>query len=294
MAFVHSLVISDGQHRKRAIEKGNDKSSGLFSLLTYFLGSNDNAVILPVEDGKKEGMLRQLQDDARNIPGGNFLGAYIQSGRIMLVETSLFHQKGQDNADPEWVLKKWIEVAKGLRRKPTSKNVIIISDQPMVMKKVLRNNLHRLIEYESRVSEFGRLHQATIRKLGLREAVCCYNKQTIDKMEPMHLITLMRCHDSMVDLSQPERHALWHPIRIQNVISRGITNVLGRDSDRLIFHTLKVVYGIDREKVVSDPDVFEARLTKILGSFARVVIDSIASELRRDIYTFGEWDTVAC
>jgi hypothetical protein len=58
---------------------------------------------------------------------------------------------------------------------------------------------------------------------------------------------------------------------------------MGNGSDKLIFRTLKLVYGIDGSKIIRNPELFEEKLIKILGDAKVLVIDSVKGEISDNI-----------
>ncbi len=59
---------------------------------------------------------------------------------------------------------------------------------------------------------------------------------------------------------------------------------MGAGSDKLVFHTLKAMYNLDDDQIISNPRLFEEKLGKVLGKSAKTVINSIANELRKEIF----------
>lgn len=60
-------------------------------------------------------------------------------------------------------------------------------------------------------------------------------------------------------------------------IRAAIDQSLGKETSDLIFKTLKLVYKIDEEVIVSNPELFEEKIRKMLGdSAAEAVIKAIS------------------
>ena len=111
------------------------------------------------------------------------------------------------------------------------------------------------------------------------EVVCCYRTPKISNLPPRHIISLLNAHACTIHTDQ-WIHSPWTPERIMDLVKKGIDDILGNSSGRLIARTIQTVYGLDEEELIADPATFEEKLRKLLGeTVANKVIRSISSNL---------------
>ena len=81
--------------------------------------------------------------------------------------------------------------------------------------------------------------------------------------------------------------------QIIHLISKGIDKKLGEGSATLLFQTMKTVYKLNQDIVVSKPVVFEDKLKRLLGNNddANSVIYSIFEEIIKEVAYSRKKDT---
>jgi hypothetical protein len=69
---------------------------------------------------------------------------------------------------------------------------------------------------------------------------------------------------------------------ITKSIKSGIDKMLGNNTSDLILKTLKLVYHIDEEDIIRQPDLFADKLVKVVGkSAADPILSSILDEIKQ-------------
>lgn len=133
------------------------------------------------------------------------------------------------------------------------------------------NNLNdQLVECEKSIGEHLE---------GPVEVVCCYRTPIFNNLASRHIISLLNAHACTIHTDQ-WIHSPWTPERIIGLVKKGIDDILGSNSGRLITRTMQTVYGLDEEALITDPTTFEEKLRKLLGkTVANKVIRSISSNL---------------
>ncbi|MDQ3967715.1 MAG: hypothetical protein M3275_04880 [Thermoproteota archaeon] len=72
--------------------------------------------------------------------------------------------------------------------------------------------------------------------------------------------------------------------RTIDLIEEGLAEAVGKETSALVLKTLKLIYKIDRDKIVSDPETFEEKIRKMLGKEAAApVLRMIAERIKSEI-----------
>jgi hypothetical protein len=280
MPFVHSLAIFGSNHPRIVKAKAYVKSDGLFALLRYYLAKG-NAVILVVDDKATNGTVSDLQRQGEKVRSKlDFPEHYIESGRLVILQVSFLKLNAKQNFEPELYFQRFREVMEKTKRINRSRSIAIIGNSSLMRSKVFSRRLDKQLAFERHIANYKQ--DDLIDKLRLSEVVCCYNRRAIEKMPFEVLIKMINCHDSIIKGANPKEQTKLDADRIINCIAKGINQIMGPDSDKLVFRTLKVLYGISQREIVSNPELFESKLTKILASSSKVILNSIAIELRKE------------
>jgi hypothetical protein len=56
------------------------------------------------------------------------------------------------------------------------------------------------------------------------------------------------------------------------VIRARLEEILGKETSHLVFKTLKVVYKIDEEMLIINPDLFREKIRMMLGPYAGEIV----------------------
>jgi hypothetical protein len=306
LSFSHSLIVFPSTHKIRTKGHKEDIDPELVLLLRHYLREKQNAVILLVEDAKVNGIMKKLQRNEtiernRMVNGASddndnytreldFAEECLESEKLTFVKISSFSDEANtanySQVDPYKLIENWSNViGKIKKKKGITRNIIVISDVSQILTRVLGNDLDKLLKYEESLGGYAKQQKNnTIHQIRLAQAICCHNRTTIKSMPIRYLISLLNCHDSMLDSTNPEERTKWDSYRILSLIGRGIAHAMGEGSDKLIFQTLKMIYGLDEFKIVSNPSLFEEKLAKVLGDSKMAVLDSIAREVRQEVY----------
>jgi hypothetical protein len=115
------------------------------------------------------------------------------------------------------------------------------------------------------------------------EAICVYKKRFLEAQTLNELMKLLTYHTRVVHYQEMSRKAL-DGYKIIESIRRGFEEILGEGSSRLLFATLKLIYKIDENRIISDPDVFFEKLNKMIGrNAARIVNPSISQHIISEV-----------
>lgn len=119
------------------------------------------------------------------------------------------------------------------------------------------------------------------------EVVCLHRPSFLRKMSLSGLIRLFHAHRGFIDadgqVERSEALDLTEPIRI------GMDRALNNKPDSnlhfsdLVFKTLKLVYHMDEQFMITHPEIFENSLCKMFGNSANMILGSIRNEIIKEM-----------
>jgi hypothetical protein len=192
---------------------------------------------------------------------------YIDAGALRIIDSREIYST-QTVDDTSAVTRKWISVIKKVRRNKFKKIAIIASGT------IAFTNQRNLIACEHAVMEIAK-------NLETVQIICCYLKKSLDNMQFAQLASITNAHDCNV-ISAPSGigSRRMSASIIFEAIMEGIEDILGKGSGRLIIQTMKAVYKINEEAIISNPPLFQQKLQKVLGNTSEIVLDSINNKIK--------------
>ena len=210
--------------------------------------------------------------------------SYIESGALTIADIRSVYSPKATNLDGKAMLGRWLDLVEQVRRKNRFDRVVIISGGTTAFSDSSR--LESLLAYEDGIR---RTVAASMRKRPL-QIICCYLAASIARMTPKHLFSIINSHQCTMgsDWSYKE----WRPGDAIALIGSGLDRALGAGSATLIFQTLKLIYKIDRDQIISRPQLLEDTLRKVVGEKAAdVALKSISDETKKMIQSGGTTTT---
>jgi len=108
--------------------------------------------------------------------------------------------------------------------------------------------------------------------------ICWYKEEWLNSLSLASLIKVLVTHNYV--LHSDWKNKAWTENEILNLISKGIDKSLGEGSATLLFQTMRTIYKLNQDVVISRPVVFEATLKRLVGNDQQVsVMDSISKEI---------------
>jgi hypothetical protein len=211
--------------------------------------------------------------------------SYIESGALTIADIRSVCSPKATNLDGKAMLGKWLDLVGQVRRKNRFDRVVIISSGTMAFSDPSR--LESLLAYEDGIR---RTIAVSMRKRLLLQIICCYPAASIARMTPKNLFSIINSHQCTMgsDWSYKE----WRPGDAIALIGSGLDRALGAGSATLIFQTLKLIYRIDRDQIISSPQLLEDTLRKVVGEKAAdVALKSISDETKKMIQSGGTTTT---
>jgi hypothetical protein len=206
---------------------------------------------------------------------------YIEKGALTIIDANSFYSPSETRFDWELLVAQWQKVISSVSKKGKFKKVMVMG-MPHAAFFDSRENQQKLIEYEEQVAK----HYD-----GGVQVFCCYTKELIDKLPLGYLLRLLAAHQDTAISSNDDNNNQGRFGRNNQNISRtidlieeGLAEALGKETCALILKTLKLIYKIDRNKIVWDPENFEEKIRRMIGKeTADPVMRIIAERIKTEI-----------
>lgn len=206
---------------------------------------------------------------------------YIEKGALTLIDANSFYSPSETRFDWELLVAQWQKVISSVSKRGKFKRVMVMG-MPHAAFFDSRENQQKLIEYEEQVAK----HYD-----GGVQVFCCYTKELIDKLPLGYLLRLLAAHQNTAISSNDNnnqgsfgRNNHQNIPRTIDLIEEGLTEALGKETCALVMKTLKLIYKIDRNKIVGDPEKFEEKIRRMIGeetadSVMRIIAERIKAEI---------------
>ena len=212
--------------------------------------------------------------------------SYIKSGALTIADIRSVYSLKATNLDSKAMFGRWLDLVEQVQRKNRFDRIVIISGGTMAFSDSSR--LESLLAYEDGIRRI--VAAVNMRKRLLLQIICCYPAASIARMTPKHLFSIINSHQCTMgsDWSYKE----WRPGDAIALIGSGLDRALGAGSATLIFRTLKLIYKIDNDQIISTPQLLEDTLRKVVGEKAAdVTLKSISDETKKMIQSGGTTTT---
>lgn len=200
---------------------------------------------------------------------------YITSGALTILSMDEFYSPSKTQPpDINKMLGLWHSHILKAQKRSKHRGVIAIGN-PSTLLELDNKHWIKLAEYERAIGK------ELARPV---EAICWYsNAKVVAKLSFSNLVTIINYHHSTIHDGWSYRE--WHPYDIVAQVEDGMDRMLGEGTTRLIFKTLKLVYKIDPERtIIFQPEAFEEKLTKIMGSsVSQLLFEVLADALRKEM-----------
>lgn len=255
----HSLIILDARVKddfNAICCKINDSISSGYAVL-YAIEGNTIAVLKKM---KRIGIIEDIED-------------HIQNGDLNLMDTATIYadaidRSGQVSVSTE-LLKKWKNMINRIKQHGTRKGILVIAGGNLVFAKM--KDFEQLMFYERGMKQ-------TLRHRRRLEIICYYSEDTVDKIPIRYFIPIIKSHSHLMDRDFVK--AKLDDYRVLHYAEKGIDDVLGENSGKLFFRTLKLIYGIDQDRIIQHPELLEEKLQKMFGRSSDRILQSIMDKLK--------------
>ena len=204
---------------------------------------------------------------------------YIEKGALTIIDADSFYSPSETRFDWEILVAQWQKVISSVAKKGKFKRIMVMG-MPHAAFFDSRENQQKLIEYEEQVAKH---YDGTL------QVFCCYTKELVDKLPLGYLLRLLAAHQDNAIRSKGDNQRSFgtnyqNVQKIIDLIEEGLTEGVGEETCALVFKTLKLIYKMDRHKIVSDPEAFEEKIRRILGKEAAdPILKMIAEKIKADV-----------
>lgn len=192
---------------------------------------------------------------------------YIESGALTIINADSFYSPSGTKLDYNVLLPQWQKVVSSISKKGKFKGIMAMG-MPHPAFFDGKENQQKLVEYEEQVAKH---YDNKI------QIFCCYTEELVAKLPLSHLVRLLAAHQDIAGSNQEAR-------KIIDLIEEGLAKALGSETSTLVLRTLKLVYKIDRDCIISNPELFEEKIKRMFGeetagSVLRIIADSINDKI---------------
>jgi len=259
----HSIILSDRRPTYTIYEKiWNYLSNG--RAVVYAAEPNPSHVIQ-----KMSKMGGQYSASSKDVQ----LEDYVATGALTVVDKDEVYST-TNQFDIDKLLRSWHSLILKAKGKPTTHKRVVAIGAPSSF--LQTSNIEKLFEYEGRIISSEKIPKTI-------ETICWYNDPKLfAKLRYSQLLMILNDHDASIHRGWWYRR--WYSDNIIAFVCDGIDNALGEGASKLIFKTLMMVYNLDKETVVSQPELFEEKVTKIIGKrTAELAFEIIADTIRKEM-----------
>ena len=191
----------------------------------------------------------------------------IEKGRLWIVD---FRETCYERNifQPSKFQEKWTGIFTTARKNKGFKGMVVISDGVNSFSSIAEN---KLVTYEETILK-------VITELGSIQVTCCYLPEALKRFEFTTLMSLVAAHQCAIASKMDHREI--SDLVILEAIYAGVEKVLGMGSAKLVFQTMKMVYRLDEKAIISNPNIFEEKLRKVLGHVSESVLKSVSEQVR--------------
>lgn len=254
--------MSENTHSFCIVEESDDSRSTFIIETVSRAISDGHAVILASELDPRQTieMLEKKGFDATQ---------YIDRGVLTVLDNASAYSIADTQLDAGKLLYRWIALISDIKEKSGCQGIVVIGTPKLFID---TNNVDKLMIYERQIG----------RRLNMPlEAVCCYDAVAFSKLGFTNMIRFLNYHEYTI--YQGGVYLQWQPSIILRIIDRAIDDALGPGTSRLLLKTLKLIYNVDSDSIVSQPELFEDILRKIFCKTASVVLDKIQKEITKEL-----------
>jgi hypothetical protein len=204
---------------------------------------------------------------------------YIEKGALTIIDADSFYSPSETRFDHNILLAQWQKIVSSVSKKGKFRGVMVMG-MPHAAFFDSRENQQKLIEYEEQVAKH---YDGSI------QVFCCYTKELVDKLPLGYLLRLLAAHQDNAIRSNSDNQGSFdtnnqNVQKMIDLIEEGLTEGVGKETCALVFKTLKLIYKIDRDKIVLDPEAFEEKIRRILGKEAAdPILKMIAEKIKADM-----------
>ena len=257
--MLHSVLLDKNAH-SFCIVAESDNSRNLFLGDIVNQGLEDGSAVVLATDLSSNEIMELLQNkglDARR---------YIDSGRLTILDKDSVYSIAETGLEAERLLSRWASFVSDVKKKSGCDSILVIGTGKVFFES---NNVAKLIEYERHIGK-------TVGGIPI-DAICYFDADSFCKLGFADTIQFLNYHEYTV--YQGGVYVQWQPHMMLEIINKAFDSVLGQGASVILLKTLKLIYGLDEDTLVSRPELCEEKLKKMLGEAADITLRKIQREM---------------
>ena len=258
MRCLHSIFV---QKSAKGIYDVMEKYLDEGFVVVYGVSSEDRVM-------RKEKFADEVYLELKESAAIQDLDSRIEKGRLKIIDIRETCSEGND-FQPTKFLQKWNEIFRSVKKGRNFKGLVVVSESANLLPDIMAED--KLVTYEETILNL-------VTELGSIQVICCFLPEALKGFKFTTLMSLAAAHQCAMDNNDDHREI--SDIVLLEAMRLGIENVLGRGSAKLVFQTMKMVYRIDEKAIISNPNVFEEKLRKVLGHASESVLKSVSEQVR--------------
>ena len=238
----------------------SDNSRNLFLGDIINQGIADGSAVVLATDLTNNEIIELLKNrglDARH---------YIDSGLLTVLDKDSVYSIAETGLKAERLLSRWFSFISDVKKKSGCNSILAIGTGKVFFES---NNLEKLIEYERRIGK-------TVGGIPI-DAICYFDADSFCKLGIANTIKFLNYHEYTI--YQGGIYIQWHPLMVLEIINKAIDRVLGPGVSTILLKTLKLIYGLDDDTLLSQPELFEEKLQKMFGKSDKIILSKIQKEM---------------
>ncbi|HJS81616.1 MAG TPA: MEDS domain-containing protein [Nitrososphaera sp.] len=245
--------------------------SAVYNQVCRYL-SNGYGVIYAAES-RPPLVIRRLSRLNGHLALGKDIEEYVKHNDLSVVDRNDLYLSGAEmNAGA--VMESWRSLVIQMEGKKSKHlGIVAIGNPSVVLHQDFHDNIRKLVNYEAAIGE-------TVPPPF--EAICLYDNPDLNaKLSFTNVISILSSHYATIHHGWFYRE--WHPSYTMALVYDGIDRVLGQGMAKLVFKTLKLIYNLEDDIVLTNPEVFEQKLKNITGEQpAQLALELITSAIIKE------------
>jgi hypothetical protein len=206
---------------------------------------------------------------SRMIGGVEKAKEYVESQALTVIDRDSFFLSPEGKRFNDMALEAIAKLHKSLSEK--FKGVLLVR-KPVLPSPCSAQDYQNLVLLEKQASSLIREPD---------ECICCYDSKSLSNMPLIHLVHLIQAHPYVIRANGTDYYS--SDGLAFTLIKRALDKFFGEESAYMVIRTLKLIYHMDEEFIVANPDIFENTIRKMFKLSSKEMLDTISEEIRAEI-----------
>lgn len=275
MEYLHELYVLQTNKGLTSVYKTVNKFLSEGYAVIYAIDERGRGIN---KDASKNQIINHIYSKMKQSQLIEDIESRIESGELTILDVREMYPPSK-KMDGTKTLKQWISLIETVRKKGNFKDIAIISGGVTVLSEA--NDLDNLVAYERAISE-------SVKKLRSVRVICCYLRESLDELQFAQLMSIVNAHQSAVGrIEDKEESRRMNSAIMLEAIVDGIEDTLGKGSGKLIMQTMKTVYRIHENTIITRPHLFQEKMQRLLGNSSKAVLESASKRIKETLLAIG-------